>query len=118
MWQFAARRSSDEIELEDARQGEADASLLFQDAVCAPAYDGLTTAQRQFLLAMRPDFPGSSRVSNVAKRVGKSQSWANKYRARLIGDQIIEADARGFVRLCVPFMDAYLDRVAQKLGAE
>lgn len=116
MWQSAQRRGSDQILLEDVAQGEKDASLAFQDAVCAPAYDGLSVTQREFLLAMVPDLPGSTRVSDVVGRTGKSLSWANKYRASLISDQVLVADGRGLVRLAIPHMGEYLARVAARLG--
>lgn len=116
MWQSSKRRGSDQILLEDVVQGEKDASLAFQDAVCAPAFDGLSGAQREFLLAMVPDLPGASRVSDVGARAGKSLSWANKYRASLISDQVLAAGGRGLVRLAIPHMGEYLDRVAARLG--
>lgn len=116
MWQSAQRRGSSEVTTEDVDQGERDASLAFQDAVCAPAYDGLTGAQREFLLAMVPDLPGPTRVADVHGRTGKSLSWTNKYRASLIADQVLEADGKGYVRLAVPHMGEYLARVAGHLG--
>lgn len=69
--------------------------LVFQDAVCAPAYKGLTGAQRLFLDVMADDLPGASSVADVASRAGKSRSWANAYRRSLIDASVIERARAG-----------------------
>ena len=51
------RRRSLAIEERDVEQAAADAAMVFLDAVCAPAYLGLTGAQQAFLSAMAPDWP-------------------------------------------------------------
>lgn len=101
MWQSSQRRMSDVITAEDVEQGTVDAVRAFQYAVCAPALDGLSMPQREFLRAMQPDLPGPTHVSDIPRRTGKSTSWANKYRASLIADQVIAAEGKGLVRLAI-----------------
>lgn len=116
MWQSSHRREADEITLEDVEQGATDAVKAFQDAVCAPTFDGLSMPQREFLRAMLPDLPDATRIVDIPKRTKKSMSWANKYRASLIADQVIVADGKGLVRLAIPHMGDYLKRESARLG--
>lgn len=109
MWQSAWRRGSKEIEAFDIEQGVADSKVAFGEAVCAPAYKGLTDAQQEFVRAMAID-EGISKVADIAKRVGKSISWANKYRASLITAKIIAPAGRGSVSFEIPYFGEYLQR--------
>lgn len=108
MWQSAQRRHSDAIEREDVERASADAARAFQDAVCAPALRGLTEAQRSFVAAMARDWPHPSMVADIAARTGKSASWASKYRASLIGAQVIEPAGRGRVAYSIPYFGEYM----------
>ncbi len=110
MWQSARRRRSETIDGGDVEQAAADAGLAFQDAVCAPAYKGLTGAQRSFLGVMAQDWPHPSKVSDVAKRAGKSRSWASKYRESLIRAHMIEPLGDGMVGYAIPYLGDYLTR--------
>lgn len=111
MWQSAQRRRSHAIERCDVEQATADAAMVFLDAVCAPAYLGLTGAQQAFLRAMAPDWPQPSAVTEVARRSGKSVAWAAAYRKSLIDANVIDAPARGFVAYAIPHFGEYMERV-------
>ena len=50
----------------------------------------------------------ASRISDIAKRMGATEDYAQKYRRRLIDSGIIEAARRGYVAFAVPLMAQYL----------
>lgn len=84
--------------------------LVFQDAVCASAYKGLTGAQCLFLDVMADDLPGASSVADVASRAGKSRSWANAYRRSLIDASVIEQAGQDRVAYAIPHFGEYMQR--------
>ena len=108
MWQAAQARRSDSIEAEDADLGIADARSQFPEAVCAPSYRSLTSAQQHFLRAMAPDYPDASTLSDIAKRTGKSMSWAGKYRTSLERAQMIHAADWGMVAYSLPYFGEWM----------
>ena len=108
MWQSAQRRHSDTITASDIATGTTDAMLAFDDAVCAPAMDGATSAERLFLQAMARDFPESTQIGDIAARTKRSRSWVNKYRAALIKDRLIKSAGHGQIEFAVPHLGAYL----------
>lgn len=110
MWQSSDMRKSQDIEHEDVERAGRDAARSFQDAVCAPAFRGLTKAQKDFCLAMLEDDPSPSAVREVAQRAGRSVAWANRYRKSLIDAHIIASAAPGMVHFDVPFFADYLRR--------
>lgn len=110
MWQSAQRRHSDAITKDDVVSGIADAQIAFDDAVCAPALDGLRSAEIEFLHALTTDYPSATAVGDIASRTGRSRSWVNKYRAALIKDKIIRPAGHGLVAFAVPHLGDYLKR--------
>lgn len=108
MWQSAQRRGSDVITSDDVAAGFSDALLAFDDAVCAPALDGTTSAERLFLKAMAADSPHPTQVGDIAERARRSRSWVSKYRAILIKDKLIRATGHGQVEFAVPHLGQYL----------
>ena len=111
MWQSAQRRRSHVIEARDVEQAAADAEMVFLDAVCAPAYLGLTGAQQAFLRAMAPDWPAPSAVAEIARRSGKSTAWAAAYRKSLVDANVIEAAGRGLVSYAIPHFGEYMKQI-------
>lgn len=108
MWQSAQRRHATEITADDVATGIADAQIAFDDAVCAPALDGLKPAELEFLHAMARDVPAATAVGEIEARTGRSRSWVNKYRAALIKDRIIQPAGHGSLEFAVPHLGAYL----------
>jgi len=108
MWQAAQARHSASIEADDVEQGIIDAQGQFPRAVCAPAYQSLTYAQQRFLRAMAPDYPSASTVSDIAKRAGKSMSWAGKYRTSLERAQMIRTADWGMVEYAIPYFGEWI----------
>ena len=108
MWQSAQRRGSNMIEAQDVSLGVEDALLAFDDAVCAPALDGVTSAERLFLTAMAQDAPNVTKVGDIAARAKRSRSWVNKYRAVLIANRLIRPSGHGELEFAVPHLGEYL----------
>ncbi len=108
VWQSAERDGRSQITSEDVERGAADALLVFEDAVCAPAFDALSPAARKFVMAMAEDDSEASRVADVAGRLGKSRSWGNKYREVLIAEKVIAPDDFGYVKFAIPHMAHYV----------
>lgn len=108
VWQAAERNGRAVVEHKDVIRGFNDALLAFGDAVCAPAFDGLSSAGKKFVLAMIQDEGAPSKVADIAERAGKSRSWASKYRDVLIAEKVIEPDEFGYVRFAIPHMAEYL----------
>ena len=108
MWRAAEVRGSKEIEEADVIQGKKDALVLFDDAVCAPLFDGLTTAQKLFVKAVAKEAPQPAKVSEIANRAHRSASWVSKYRASLIKERVVESAGYGLVRLSASHLAEYV----------
>lgn len=116
MWQFAHRRHSRQIEESDLENGSESAREVFYEAVCAPAYESLRQPQQEFLDAMASDWPQPSNVSEVAKRVGRSRSWAAKYRSSLIEENVIREAGHGNVAYTIPHFGSYMQAREKRTG--
>lgn len=108
LWRAAEMRGSNEISEDDVVQGRADALIAFREAVCSPLHYGLRSPQRLFVEAMAKDDPRPSEMSVIAKRAKRTASWASKYRASLIREQVIEPAGHGLVRFAVPHLGEYI----------
>lgn len=108
MWRAAEVRGSKEIEEADVIQGKKDALVLFDDAVCAPLFDGLTAAQKLFVKAVAKEAPQPAKVSEIANRAHRSASWVSKYRASLIKERVVESAGYGLVRLSASHLAEYV----------
>lgn len=112
MWQAAQREGHDHIDGSDVQRGYRDAIAAFGDAVCTPAYDGLSVPAREFVAAMADDAPQPSRPAEIAERLGHSRSWANKYRQVLMNEMVIKSAGHGYVEFAIPYMSDWLRRRA------
>lgn len=108
MWQSSQRRHDTVIDASDVQTGISDALLAFDDAVCAPALDGTTEAERLFLKAMAKDAPNSTQVRDIMVRTKRSRSWVSKYRAALIKDHLIRPSGHGQLEFAIPHLGQYL----------
>lgn len=108
MWQTAQRRHSAKIVASDVERAIADAQMAFRDAVCDPAYRGLSESQRAVLLAMLPDYPEPSRISDIVARTGSSRSWISRCRDSLVQAHVIDTPARGRLSFAIPQFAEYL----------
>ena len=110
LWQSSEARNSDVIEDKDLANAIPDAARTFEDAVCAPAFRGLSKAQRRFALAMLGGHTDAVTPSEVAERAGRSEAWARKYRRSLYDAHIVRIDGDGSVSFSIPYFASYLQR--------
>lgn len=83
----------------------------FENDVCRTTLAALSRRDGDFLAAMAQD-EGPSKTSEVARRMGVTVDYAQKYRKRLIDAGVITTAQRGEVVFDVPFMADYLRRIA------
>lgn len=98
---------SGKVDEEVFREALRSASRSFEEDVCRTTLMQLSGRDVDFLEAMARD-DGPSRMSDIAKRMGATEDYAQKYRRRLIGGGIIEPARRGYVSFAVPLMAEYL----------
>jgi hypothetical protein len=79
----------------------------FENDVCRTTLAALSGRDVDFLRAASID-TGSSRMSDIAQRMGVTADYAQKYRKRLIDAGIITAAGRSEVSFAVPFLASYL----------
>ena len=77
------------------------------DNVFEPILKPLSDNDLKFIYAMSED-EGESRMSDICKRMKKSNSYVQPYRARLIDAGIIESPRSGRVSFAVPYLSDYL----------
>lgn len=111
MWQAAQRRHSSAITATDVERAIPDAQMAFREAVCDPAYRGLSRSQQTMLLAMLQDYPDASKISNIVARTGSSRSWISRCRDSLVQAHVLEIPARGEVRYAIPQFAEYLQEI-------
>lgn len=111
LWQSSDVRHSDAIEDEDLARAIPDAARAFEDAVCAPAFRGLSKAQRRFVLAMLDSQKDASVPAEIAKRAQRSEAWVRKYRQSLYEAHVVCVNGDGSVSFSIPYFASYLRRV-------
>lgn len=82
----------------------------FEESVLAATYRELSEGDVAFLEAMLQDERESS-IADVADRLGKSQSHARTYKARLLEQGVIAETRRGHVAFELPYFREYLAKV-------
>lgn len=112
MWQTARRRKSTAITTADVEHAIPDAHMTFREAVCDPAYRGLSESQQAMLRAMLPDRPEPSRISDIVARTGASRSWISRCRDSLVQAHVLEVPSRGKVAFAIPQFTEYLKSLA------
>lgn len=79
-----------------------------------PTIHGLSDVERTFLVAMAHD-EGPSRVGILAKRLGRSPQYANKYRETLMRKGVVISPRRGELDFAVPGLREWLRQHAASL---
>ncbi|CAM3300174.1 hypothetical protein OCAE111667_02550 [Occultella aeris] len=103
------RRAHDgTIDAEDAQQAILVASRKLGTVVHAPALDGLSEVDLEYLVAMTADQAGPSRTSQVATRMRQTDKYASVYRNRLIEADVIDPAGRGLVDFTISYLREYL----------
>ena len=88
---------------EDLKKSEAVLGNALGDMVHAPEIDGLSSTQKEYLLAMAQD-DGPSSTGEIAKRLERNTGYANVYRTQLIKEDVIHSPAWGQVDFELPYM--------------
>ena len=105
-WMAAGERS--EVSLADARNGARLAHDDFISGVIRKTCQELSDGDLAFLEAMLPDGGEASSMSDIARRMGKTPSYARVYRARLLEQGVIAQERRGYVRFDMPLLREFL----------
>lgn len=79
----------------------------FKNDVCGTTITALSEKDIEFLKAMSQDSL-TSKLSDIASRLGVTSDYAQKYRRRLINAGVIETASRGSVKFSVPLLSDYL----------
>lgn len=83
----------------------------FENDICGTSLASLSEVDEAFLMAMiRTGEP--YKIASIAKHMGVTPDYAQKYRKRLIEAGIIEASGRGTVAFAVPYLADHLARIA------
>lgn len=106
-WAWAYSKDNDSITMETAEKGIRRAQRGLGDMVHAPEIDGLSSMQKEYLLAMAQD-DGPSSTGEIAKRLERNAGYANVYRTQLIKEDVIYSPAWGQVDFKLPYMRDYL----------
>ena len=85
----------------------AAAKVDFENDVCRTTLAALSPRDIDFLFAMSED-DGFSLMGDIARRLGVTSDYAQKYRRRLIDAGVIEPAGRGMVAFAVPYLSAFL----------
>lgn len=108
MWESADTRASKEIRQPDVDQGVKDAFMRYKDAVCAPTFASMSSAQQEFLAAMANTYPEPASLADIADYTGKSASWVDKYRISLIRAHAIAKAGPGKVKYAIPHFGEWM----------
>jgi type II secretory pathway predicted ATPase ExeA len=97
----ARSTSSGPITRSNVRAGVPEAQRRLSQSVLASLGQRLTDVELEFLLAMAVD-PDTTRVGDIARRMGVVPQYVNVYRERLLLAGLIKQPARGYVDFAIP----------------
>ena len=101
------QRAEDEISVEDAQRGVANALRRLGSLIYEPALADTSAIDRTFLLAMAQD-DEPSKMADIQRRLGVDVRYASQYRLRLIAAELIEPARHGYVDFALPYLREYL----------
>ncbi|WP_072313451.1 AAA family ATPase [Agrococcus sp. Marseille-P2731] len=104
-WEYTP--STEEITTDAVQHAVEVAHAAMGESVIVPALRGLSSRDRDYLLAMAED-DGPASTAEVGERMGASPGTAGRQRARLLDAGIIVAPARGSVDFAIPLMREHL----------
>ena len=96
------------ITKKDVIAGISDAEEDMESMILDATLNDISDTDIKFLLAMLEDDGDISRLSDIAKRLDVSLSYAGHYRKRLINQGIISESGRGKVSFCMPMLKELL----------
>lgn len=112
-WQESEGR--DAVTEGDVVSGSAMASKDFETRVLRATLDDLSEGDLRFLETMLED-TSTSKVSDIERRLGKSNGYVARYRRRLLETGAIEARGRGTLAFELPGLREYLPRYIEERG--
>jgi hypothetical protein len=100
-------KDSNSISMLEVERALASSRQEMIDSVFNTILKPLSAKDKEFLNALSKD-GATSRMSDIARRMKISRSYAQKYRRRLIAAGVISASSRGEVSLTIPYLEEYL----------
>jgi hypothetical protein len=104
---LAYAQVSDVITPKIVRQAIQSSKQDMIDSIFGAALKPVSSRDREFLQAMARD-PEDSKIADIKDRMGVNQSYAQKYRTRLIEAGIIAPTKRGELSFAIPYLGEYL----------
>lgn len=95
------------ISLSDAEAGVENAKRIYAERMLDPIYRKLSDGDLRFLSHMKPE--GESKVTEIAKQMNVSTSYAGQYKIRMLNIGVIEETRRGYIRFSMPGFKNYID---------
>ncbi|MCB0886127.1 MAG: ATP-binding protein [Propionibacteriaceae bacterium] len=95
------------IQLADAEAAHNKAVAAVEQRVIRRVYKDLSEKDQGFVSAMAED-EHRSRMSDIARRMGVSDQYAQVYKKRLIESGYVQADGRGYVTFSLPYLGDYV----------
>lgn len=102
------------ITLDDATVAHDKAIRAVESRVISRVYADLSDADQRFLDAMSVD-DGPSKVGDIARRLGVSNTYVQRYRGRLVDSGYVHTEGHGYIDFSLPYLGAYIRR---RLAAE
>ena len=107
VWMAGAKRP--ELTKQDVERGVELARKDFEQSVLETTYRELSNGDRAFLRAMVAEGE-ESRLSAIARIMGKPNGYASSYKSRLIKQGVIEELPGGTLVIAPPFFREYLEK--------
>lgn len=114
MWEVHPDAQS--ISLEDVEAGVRRATIELRERVLETTWDELSEGDIKFLAAMLEDHGETSRVSDVAQRMGVTTGYAAQYRRRLMEAGVISQRSRGVVGFDLPGWRSFMEQRLQEVA--
>lgn len=95
------------LTMKDAEKGIGYALREFDDRILAPSFYEMSAGDRAFAKAMLQDEEYST-ISDIAKRIGRSNSYTAQYKRRLLEQGVIEENYDKSVRFSLPGMREFV----------
>ncbi|KQB86647.1 ATP-binding protein [Corynebacterium lowii] len=106
--QWSVRYAASKVIDEPTVQAGVDkARAKLRQLVHEPAVADLSEKDRDFLSAMAED-EGPSSICSIAERLAVSSQYVNRYRERLLLNQMIYSPQRGYVDFALPYLREYM----------
>lgn len=109
-YSWVASQQERVITPDHVEQGIRVARQQLQDGVFMATYREISEGDRRFLRAMLED-EGPSRLSHIARRLGKSNSYASSYRLRLLNQGVVDETLDGGLFFAMPFFREWLEGI-------